>query len=37
LIDKIAQISASLAGSAPAQLETEVARKLENSVATLQQ
>jgi multidrug efflux pump subunit AcrB len=32
----IVTISASLAGSAPAQLETEVARKLENSVATLQ-
>ena len=32
----IVTISASLAGAAPAQLETEVARKLENSVATLQ-
>ncbi|MDX2219889.1 MAG: efflux RND transporter permease subunit [Burkholderiales bacterium] len=29
-------ISASLPGAAPAQLETEVARKIENSVATLQ-
>ena len=29
-------ISASLPGAAPAQLETEVARKLENAVATLQ-
>jgi multidrug efflux pump subunit AcrB len=32
----IVTISAPLAGAAPAQLETEVARKLENSVATLQ-
>ena len=32
----IVTITASLAGAAPAQLETEVARKLENSVATLQ-
>jgi multidrug efflux pump subunit AcrB len=32
----IVTISASLAGAAPAQLETEVARKLEDSVATLQ-
>ena len=32
----IVTISASLAGAAPAQLETEVARKLENAVATLQ-
>ena len=32
----IVTINASLAGAAPAQLETEVARKLENSVATLQ-
>ena len=32
----IVTVSASLAGAAPAQLETEVARKLENSVATLQ-
>ncbi|MBP8230192.1 MAG: efflux RND transporter permease subunit, partial [Xylophilus sp.] len=29
-------VSASLPGAAPAQLETEVARKLENSIATLQ-
>ena len=29
-------ISASLPGAAPAQLETEVARKLENSIATVQ-
>ena len=29
-------ISASLPGAAPAQLETEVARKIENSVATIQ-
>jgi multidrug efflux pump subunit AcrB len=29
-------VSASLAGAAPAQLETEVARKLENSIATTQ-
>ena len=29
-------VSASLPGAAPAQLETEVARKIENSVATLQ-
>jgi multidrug efflux pump subunit AcrB len=32
----IVTVSASLSGAAPAQLETEVARKLENSVATLQ-
>ena len=32
----IVTVDASLAGAAPAQLETEVARKLENSVATLQ-
>ncbi|MET3132530.1 multidrug efflux pump subunit AcrB [Oxalobacteraceae bacterium GrIS 1.11] len=32
----IVTISASLSGAAPAQLETEVARKLEDSVATLQ-
>ncbi|MBU3737396.1 MAG: efflux RND transporter permease subunit [Rhodoferax sp.] len=32
----IVTIGASLPGAAPAQLETEVARKLENSVATLQ-
>jgi multidrug efflux pump subunit AcrB len=32
----IVTISAALAGAAPAQLETEVARKLEDSVATLQ-
>ena len=32
----IVTISATLAGAAPEQLETEVARKLENSVATLQ-
>ncbi|MEY2863326.1 MAG: hypothetical protein RLY58_1033 [Pseudomonadota bacterium] len=30
------QVSASLAGTSPPQLETEVARKLENSIATLQ-
>ena len=29
-------VSASLPGAAPAQLETEVARKLENSIATVQ-
>jgi hypothetical protein len=29
-------VSASLPGAAPAQLETEVARKIENAVATLQ-
>ena len=29
-------VSASLPGAAPAQMETEVARKIENSVATLQ-
>ena len=29
-------VSASLPGAAPAQLETEVARKIENSIATLQ-
>ena len=29
-------ITASLPGSAPAQMETEVARKIENSLATLQ-
>ena len=29
-------VTASLPGAAPAQLETEVARKLENAVATLQ-
>lgn len=32
----IVTVSASLPGAAPAQLETEVARKIENSVATLQ-
>ena len=32
----IVVVSATLPGAAPAQLETEVARKLENSVATLQ-
>jgi multidrug efflux pump subunit AcrB len=32
----IVTVDASLPGSAPAQLETEVARKLENAVATLQ-
>jgi multidrug efflux pump subunit AcrB len=32
----IVTVSASLAGAAPAQLETEVARKLEDAVATLQ-
>ena len=32
----IITVSASLPGAAPAQLETEVARKIENSVATLQ-
>ncbi|MDO9165488.1 MAG: efflux RND transporter permease subunit, partial [Rhodoferax sp.] len=32
----IVTISATLSGAAPAQLETEVARKLEDSVATLQ-
>lgn len=32
----IVTINASLPGAAPAQLETEVARKIENSVATLQ-
>jgi multidrug efflux pump subunit AcrB len=32
----IVTVDASLPGAAPAQLETEVARKLENSVATLQ-
>jgi hydrophobe/amphiphile efflux-1 (HAE1) family protein len=30
-------VTASLPGAAPAQLETEVARKIENSIATLQQ
>ena len=29
-------VTASLPGASPAQLETEVARKIENSVATLQ-
>ena len=29
-------VTASLPGAAPAQMETEVARKIENSVATLQ-
>ena len=29
-------VTASLPGAAPAQLETEVARKIENSIATLQ-
>ncbi|MBC7752031.1 MAG: efflux RND transporter permease subunit, partial [Candidatus Saccharibacteria bacterium] len=29
-------VSAALPGAAPAQLETEVARKLENSIATIQ-
>jgi multidrug efflux pump subunit AcrB len=29
-------VSASLPGAAPAQLETEVARKLENAIASLQ-
>ncbi|HLB76488.1 MAG TPA: efflux RND transporter permease subunit, partial [Candidatus Dormibacteraeota bacterium] len=29
-------VSASLPGAAPAQLETEVARRLENSIATVQ-
>ena len=32
----IVTVDASLLGAAPAQLETEVARKLENAVATLQ-
>jgi len=29
-------VTASLPGAAPAQMETEVARKIENSIATLQ-